>query len=557
MMKQLVVAFVVCLLLSACSQRVPPDFGDVRKAAPWIPASTQVIERGKLDVLVDSISRPFLDDQDVCGSWWVVDFVEDKATFNPAARSWPFRLYLDRIDALPDGILSGDMRGRWTRGHLLSDGDFITDSSYELKEIGGSLYMFLEWKAGGYALLHQAPGYYVLRKVQSAPTEPPNQTPSYSNTASGDDVIFQDRLSENGALQVVQHPPAMAFRRTLLSLPSRDPNSTDIWQVDLRSADLSTLDLRRRLADLLVADFDSVTKWPTRLPRGFSPQRLMDLGRNPGLGVRSLHSKGITGKGVGIAIIDQSLLVEHDEYKDQLRLYEEVHWLNNDGGASMHGAAVASIAVGKSVGVAPDADLYFIANWPGAGAWSSTGTFQHDLASMAKAIDRIITINDSLPTGRRIRVISISLGVNRRMIAYDQVEQAIGRAAKEGIYVVHCVSDPVLGIGHNPVMNPDDFGSYDSIGLWRGNYAAAEFPVLIPAGNRCTASPTGPHDYVFYRGIAGSWVPPYVAGLYALACQVKPDITPEAFWSVAKETVEMARLGPIINPGRLVEALRP
>ncbi len=42
--------------------------------------------------------------------------------------------------------------------------------------------------------------------------------------------------------------------------------------------------------------------------------------------------------------------------------------------------------------------------------------------------------------------------------------------------------------------------------------------------SRCTASPTGINDYVYYREGGMSWTVPYLAGLYALACQVNPDI---------------------------------
>jgi hypothetical protein len=66
--------------------------------------------------------------------------------------------------------------------------------------------------------------------------------------------------------------------------------------------------------------------------------------------MRTLHAEGITGKGIGVAIIDQTLLVDHREYKDRLRVYEEAEditggWME----VQMHGPAVASIAVGKSV----------------------------------------------------------------------------------------------------------------------------------------------------------------------------------------------------------------
>ena len=112
------------------------------------------------------------------------------------------------------------------------------------------------------------------------------------------------------------------------------------------------------------SDFDTKTNWPKSLPDGFNPDSIMEIGKNPGLNVRKLHKAGITGKGIGIAIIDQNLLVDHYEYKDQLRMYEEIH-APKKSTAQLHGTAVASIAVGKIVGVAPEADLYYISSITG------------------------------------------------------------------------------------------------------------------------------------------------------------------------------------------------
>lgn len=72
------------------------------------------------------------------------------------------------------------------------------------------------------------------------------------------------------------------------------------------------------------------------------------------------------------------------------------------------------------------------------------------------------------------------------------------------------------------------------------------------------------YDYVFYREGGLSWSIPYIAGLYALACQFKPDITPDIFWSTALETGDIIKvlnnnneyeLKKIVNPVRLIEAI--
>ncbi len=43
-------------------------------------------------------------------------------------------------------------------------------------------------------------------------------------------------------------------------------------------------------------------------------------------------------------------------------------------------------------------------------------------------------------------------------------------------------------------------------------------------------------DYAFHREGRWSSAAPYLAGLCALVCQVRPDITPELFWETGLET---------------------
>jgi len=199
--------------------------------------------------------------------------------------------------------------------------------------------------------------------------------------------------------KIDRHPSAGDFGRGKLSaLPSYNPDSGDYWQVDLRGYDLSGLDLRNSLKDLSYADFDDKTTWPPadKMPAGFDWKQIMNLGKNPGLNLQTLHGEGITGKNIGIAIIDQTLLVDHQEFADRIQLYEETADIQG-ASYSMHGPAVASIAVGKTVGVAPEADLYFIAT-----AMCSQGTYEsNDFACLAKSVLRIIEINRQLPSDRK------------------------------------------------------------------------------------------------------------------------------------------------------------
>ncbi|WP_461612059.1 S8 family serine peptidase [Clostridium sp. Marseille-QA1073] len=380
----------------------------------------------------------------------------------------------------------------------------------------------------------------------------------------------------NGNSGIARVPNAVDYKRgKLKELPKYDENSEELWQVDLRSYDLSELNIKNNLKDLMYADFDSKTKWPSDIPKEFDRQTIMEYGKNPGLNLRKLHEKGITGKGVSMAIIDQTLLVNHEEYKDRLKFYEEIHNYE-EGGASMHGAAVSSIAVGKTVGVAPEADLYYIADTHGKATLSNMVTgLRNDFKYLAKSIDRIIEINQTLPQEKKIRVISMSIGWNKREKGVNEVESAVKRAKNEGILVVSSNFEKHYGVKfggleRESMKNPDDFKNYEPDLFWKDeffkNYEAfnIEKTFMIPMSSRCTASPTGNSDYVFYRDGAISWVVPYVSALYTLCCQVNSNITPDEFLKAVLDTgdvVEIEKegkkynLGKIVNPEKLIEKI--
>lgn len=348
--------------------------------------------------------------------------------------------------------------------------------------------------------------------------------------------------------------------------PALNENTDSVFKIDIRSADLSAFNLLEKEKELNRSTFDSKTIWPNTLPDSFQPNTIMELGKDPGLQVRKLHSLGVTGENIGIAIIDQTLLVDHVEYKDQLRFYEEIH--NNGNESSMHGPAVASIAVGKTVGVAPGADLYYIAETHGT---FTSKKFLWDLTYLADSIDRICEINRLLPQDKKIRVLSISLGVNSDFHNSKKALESIKKAEAQNIYVFYVGSADFMGMYRNPVSDPNDFQSYEPGLFWSNSYydqssnKRFQNTVMIPMDSRCTASPTGVNDYVFYTDGGMSWAVPYIAGVYALACQVYPKITPTVFWDIVRKTGEhtvinknenSTEFGIIINPLKVIDEIK-
>ena len=339
---------------------------------------------------------------------------------------------------------------------------------------------------------------------------------------------------------------------------------------DLRSYDLSALDLASSNDALSEASFDTDTVWPQALPEGFSPDDILALGKNPGLGVRALHEQGITGENVGIAIIDQNLLLDHDEYKENIMLYEVVDCVINR--TQMHGAAVTSLAAGNTTGVAPDARVYYIAS-----------TFSlDDRTNMVNAMRRVLEINAALPEGEKIRVVSISAGVDPHMKGYDEFMEVVEAAKRENIFVVtpslfSNYACTLMGLGRAQTADPDDFASYTAGRFWRDSLSDEAFLsylsssgtqsiLLVPMDARAYAAHTDASAYAYDSTGGMSWACPWLAGLYALCAQVNPSVTPDAFLELAIETGhpftaahenEPLSFGRIANPAALVDSLRP
>jgi hypothetical protein len=151
------------------------------------------------------------------------------------------------------------------------------------------------------------------------------------------------------------------------------------------------------------------------------------------------------------------------------------------------------------------------------------------------------------------------------MAGYDLVKQSIAKASREGLYTVYVGSGPFAGLGRAPLADPDRFDTYSPGQFWLGSVTANRDSLLVPMDSRCVAAPNGESDYAFNRVGGASWTVPWVAGLYALACQVTPEVTPAEFWAAARTTAVRARaivngkdveFGRTINPASLLQALR-
>jgi subtilisin family serine protease len=327
--------------------------------------------------------------------------------------------------------------------------------------------------------------------------------------------------------------------------PAELKEFSDLRAVVLRQngTSLESMDLRECFQTLLTATFDTNTVWPakSRMPEKFNPAEIIEMGRDPGLGIRRLQIAGVTGSGVRVAIIDQPLLRDHEEYAGKVKKYTAVDC--EDVMPQMHGAAVASLLVGERCGTAPGADLYY---------WAEP-SWKRDYAYRTEALKQIIAFNRNRPIGERIRVVSVSIGYNNDFKNLDMWKEALVEAKKSGLIVIHCGQD-ISGAGCPLYRDVNDPGSY-RICYYAGS-SKREIPpnyLYLPIDNRTSAGFEGKKDYVFWSRGGLSWGPPYLAGVIALALQKRPELSEDLIFELLRETGDPLNKGRLIDPGSFLE----
>ena len=111
----------------------------------------------------------------------------------------------------------------------------------------------------------------------------------------------------------------------------------------------------------------------------------------------------------------------------------------------------------------------------------------------AAAVDRVVVVIKVCPTAENIFVVTTSTSFCYDWLSHEQDFAGLDKVDYAG--------------------DPDKVSTY-TLGTWE----------------QISAQDDG---YAFYSDGGFSWLAPYLAGLYALACQVKLDVTPEEFWKTA------------------------
>lgn len=277
----------------------------------------------------------------------------------------------------------------------------------------------------------------------------------------------------------------------------------------------------------------------------------LDPYKNPGLGVRGLHQKGMDGRGRKIAIIDQPLSPDHVEYSDQLREYHVDESMQQQS-PQMHGCATASLAVGKTCGTAPGADLIFFA----APAIDEQG--QRDCRKYAAIIEELI----ERPAADRPDVISMSIGWRPEDNGAAEIEAAIQKAHQKNVMIFACSDTDLVslyGAGRDVATDLDDAAGYSVARLHEGRPLDIEpTAIFVPIDNRAYADYRDDGGYITEEKGGLSWSPPYMAGVYAMAKQIDPLLTPKSFMATVQRTsVDVGgekTAVPLVSPVQIIAA---
>lgn len=320
---------------------------------------------------------------------------------------------------------------------------------------------------------------------------------------------------------------------------------------DVREKDLSNMDFTGKSDLLFTLTFDTNTKWPSKdkMPEDFDPSKLMEQGKNPGLNIRKLQQEGYAGKGITIAYIDQHILLNHEAYKNvNLHNYE----IQNDGqiNPSMHGPAVLSLLAGKDEGIVPDAEVYFFGH----------NGMKDDNEYEARAFEKIIELNKTLPDNKKIKIVGMSHGADDSLSQEyaKHLRDAQDKARKSGIIVVD-VSCGMATCGVSEFKDRDDYLNYQ-ISNWEkpSNESFFNNKLFVPADFRTTAEgyKNDPKQYAYWGSGGFSWGVPYITGVITMALQINPNLTEsEAFKYLYKSGYDFNG-GKLINPEGFISMVK-
>jgi len=242
--------------------------------------------------------------------------------------------------------------------------------------------------------------------------------------------------------------------------------------------------------------------------------------------LKTIHSRGITGSNVGVAILDTGAF-PHQDLKHLTAFQDYVNHRSVFYDDSGHGTHVAGIVGSHRIGAAPECYLFIlkVLNQNGEGKTS------HVLQGIHWAIEHKKVYN--------IRILNISIGTTSRRGNPNQfLLDAVNRAWDYGIVVVSAAGNqgPYPQSITTPGISPkiitvgscDDhlLNSFSRSYSGRGpTVSCVRKPDVVAPGSRVVSCLNRRSGYVEKSGT--SMATPFVSGILALLLAKEPSLTPK------------------------------
>ena len=317
----------------------------------------------------------------------------------------------------------------------------------------------------------------------------------------------------------------------------------EIWGFSFR--DLSNVDFSWITEESFVnIGFNNYTIFPKDFK--INHKKIIEEAKDPGLFIRDLHKRGIDGRGVTVAVIDGPFLETHNELAGRVvksNYINPEHRLNNK--MQYHGLVCSSFLCGNFCGVANGANLHYYV--------CPIGLKMDNYSYVFKALDMIKKYNQKSSTEEKIKIIMLPTSFPDEVDGItEKFKMYITELEESGCYFI-CVNsfiDAFIGASKMYIGNANDFDAYIYDVTWQPGECEGK-KILIPAGGRTCPVNSGNDDYM-YLGNKGSfsWALSYICGVFALALQVKSDLTYKDFYSSAvktayKNSVDLLTINPI------------
>lgn len=319
--------------------------------------------------------------------------------------------------------------------------------------------------------------------------------------------ILGQQLKERGLFYDIDFSNAELMDTLILLIGAKRFDNIDLSDIDLPYTEYMSGDILN--SQTIIESWTTNVKWPSKM--SFDPKQILQESKRPS--EMTLVHKQATGKDIGIAIIDATLNLDHPEYSDNIKYYEKVgFWPQQHKEPDYHSSLVVGCACGKTTGTAPNADLYYIAanNWPlqtgNSFAKATEKTFKEPLTQGHRynyiiAIKRILEINKRLPENKKIRFLSCSWGSGNDQLR-KECDELFAECEKNGIMV--------LGGFYN-LISSNTTRQFDK------RFPNTTGKTGIPTDGKTTPYYKG--GYIYKRSGGASSTFPYIAGVFACACQ--------------------------------------